>query len=49
MIRLHTDDSDQAEAVMAPKQGEQLLHFDGGVDLVDHRDVDGGGGPEHLA
>jgi hypothetical protein len=49
LIRLHTDDREQAEAVVAPKQGEQLLDSDARVDLVDHRDVEAGVGPKHLA
>jgi hypothetical protein len=47
LIRLNADDPDQAESVVTPKQGAQLLDFDAGVDLVDDRDVDGGVGPEH--
>src|SRR6478735_1934707 len=49
LIRLHPDDADQAESVVTPKQGAQLLDLDAGVDLVDDRDVDRGVGPEHGA
>ena len=47
LVRLHADDRDQAEPAVAPKLGEQLVDFDAGMDLVDHRDVDGGVGSEH--
>ena len=49
LVRLHADDPNQAEPVMALKLRQQLLDFDAGVDLVDHRDVDVGVGSEHGA
>ena len=49
LIRLHTDDPHQAESVVTPKQGKQLVDFDPGMDLVDHGDVDGRVGPQHGA
>src|SRR5262245_32667290 len=49
LVRLHAHDPDQAEPVVPTKLREQLLDFHARVDLVDHRDVDGGVGSEHLA
>ena len=49
LVRLHAHDPNQAEPVMALKLRQQLPDFDARVDLVDHRDVDGGVGSEHAA
>ena len=49
LVRLHAGERDQAEPVVAPEQREKLLDLDARIDLVDHRDVDGGIGSEHAA
>src|SRR5262249_7072149 len=43
------DTPKNAEPAVAPKPSEQLPDFDTRVDLVDHRDVDGGVASEHGA
>src|SRR5262249_15622944 len=43
------DTPKNADPAVAPKPSEQLSDFDARVDLVDHRDVDGGVGSEHSA
>ena len=48
LVRLHADERDESEIAVAPKTGEQRGDVDAGVGLVDHRDVDGDVGSQHL-